>query len=87
MARVSPLKGMPLALLHVGGTQVTDLSPFADCQELKEVTLPPNAKDIEFFLTFPKPERISFTEDEATKARRPDMTAAEFWQEYDAGKK
>ena len=47
--------------------------------------LPPNAMDIEFLRTFPKLERISFRETPNNHIL-PTQTAAEFWQEYDAGK-
>lgn len=61
---------------------VTDLSPLADSKTLTDLTLPPNAKDIEFLRTFPKLERLGFSWD--PKTFLPDKTAAEFWKEWDA---
>jgi Leucine-rich repeat (LRR) protein len=80
---VSPVGGMPLSRLQLNRCAgLTDLSPLADCQELQNLSLPPNAKDIEFLRGFPKLERLSDTED-AKNRYRPDKTAAEFWKEYD----
>jgi len=80
---LSVLRGMPLTDLRLHAcAELTDLSPLADCKELKGVTLPPKAKDYEFLRTFPKLERIGFTDDPNNKWR-PDKTAAEFWQDYD----
>lgn len=83
---LAPLRGMPLTNVRLHNcTELTDLSPLTDCKELKLVTLPPNAKDIEFLRTFPKLERISFKED-SKNGNRPAQTAAEFWKEFDAKK-
>ena len=83
---VSALRGMPLNALFLHGCpDLTDLSPLADCEDLKDITLPPKAKDYEFLRTFPNLERIGFVDD-SKYGYRPDRTAAEFWQEYDAGK-
>jgi hypothetical protein len=46
---------------------------------------PAQAKDFDFLRTFPKLERLSFTEDSTTQM--PDRTAAKFWEEYDAKKR
>lgn len=80
---LSPLRGLLLKALWLSNCkEITDLSPLADCQELTAITLPPKAKDLEFFRKLPKLERISFRED--TKAgNRPAQTAAEFWMEWD----
>jgi hypothetical protein len=84
---LSALRGMPLTDLRLHGcTELTDLSPLADCKELKNLTLPPKAKDFEFLRAFPKLERISFAED-PKDGYRVAQTSAEFWNEYDAKKK
>jgi hypothetical protein len=57
----------------------------AECKELKDVTLPPDAKNIEVLRALPKLERIGFGED-PQNSYRSDQTAAEFWREYDAKK-
>ena len=83
VADLSPLRGLRLTSLRLHGCeQLTDLSPLADCKELNHLTLPPNAKDIEFLRTLPNLARLSFAEDKKD-ASIPDKTAAEFWKEYD----
>jgi hypothetical protein len=84
---VEPLRGMPLTSLKLHRCEeLSDLSPLAECKDLKLLTLPPNAQDIEFLRTLPKLERISFSVD-PNNGYRPDKTAEEFWKEYDAKKK
>ena len=83
---MSPLRGMPLDRLRLGGTPVTDLSPLAEAKGLTSLTLPPNARNIEFLRVFPRLERLGF-KDEAGTGYLPDKTAAEFWKEYDARKR
>jgi len=57
----SVLRQMPLTTVKLNGcTGITDLSPLADREELRIVTLPPNAKNFEFLRAFPKLERIGF---------------------------
>jgi len=87
VADISPLRGMPLKRLRLHDCpELTDLSPLADCMELREITLPPDARNIESLRTLPKLERIGFREDPENRYL-PDMATAEFWQEYDAKKK
>lgn len=87
MTDLAAAREMPLTKLCLHGcTELTDLSPLADCPALKNFTLPPDAKDIEFLRTDPKLERLSFTEDAKLNCR-PAQTAAEFWKDYDAKKK
>jgi serine/threonine protein kinase/tetratricopeptide (TPR) repeat protein len=82
---LAPLGGMPLTGLKLHAcTELTDLSPLADCKELKGITLPPSATDIEFLRTLPKLERLSFKEDNRPGFNRPDKTTEEFWKDYDA---
>ncbi|MDA0921754.1 MAG: hypothetical protein O2945_22020 [Planctomycetota bacterium] len=85
---LAPLRGMPLTSLRLHAcTELTGVSPLADCKELKQVTLPPNAKDIESLRTMPKLERLSFKQDNRPGFYAPSQTAEEFWKEYDAKKK
>ncbi|MDZ4687768.1 MAG: hypothetical protein SH850_22070 [Planctomycetaceae bacterium] len=80
------LRGMPLTSVRlIGCKEITDLSPLADCKELQNITLPPNATNFEFLRAFPKLARIGFQQD-AKSTWLADKTAAEFWQEYDAKK-
>jgi Leucine-rich repeat (LRR) protein len=82
---LSALRGMPLASIRLHGcSELTDISPLANCEKLTNLTLPPNVKNIEFLRALPTLERISFTEQ--TEGWTPDKTAAEFWREYDAKK-
>jgi tetratricopeptide (TPR) repeat protein len=83
---LAPLRGMPLTMLGLSGcTKITDLSPLVDCRKLTALTLPPNAKDIEFLRSLPQLKRLSY-EPDPIDGYRPDKTAAEFWKEYDAKK-
>jgi serine/threonine protein kinase len=81
---LAPLRGMPLVTLGLSGcTKITNLSPLAECRKLAALTLPPNAKDIEFLRSLPQFERLSHAPDLFDRDR-PDKTAGEFWKEYDA---
>ena len=83
VADLSALRGMPLNVLWLSDCpDLTDLSPLADCKELRSVTLPSGAKNFEFLRTFPKIERLGYVED-PKNGYLPDKTAAEFWKEYD----
>ncbi len=86
VTNLAPLRGMPLTMLGLAGcTKITDLSPLVDCHKLTALTLPPNAKDIEFLRRLPQLKRLSY-EPDPIDGYRPDKTAAEFWKEYDAKK-
>jgi Leucine-rich repeat (LRR) protein len=86
LTEISALRGAPLNNLTLHDCpKVTDLAPLANCKSLASLTLPPNAKNIEFLRAFPKLERIGF-KDEPKNGYQPDKTAAEFWNEYDARK-
>ena len=83
---LSALRGMPLTGLKLNACEeLTDVSPLADVKTLEHLTLPPNARNIEFLRALPKLARLSFAEDSGN-GFRPDKTAAEFWKEYDANK-
>jgi Leucine-rich repeat (LRR) protein len=80
---LSALRGMPLTTLKLHDCpELTDLAPLGESKGLTDLTLPPNAKDIEFLRSLPKLERLSFTADRQN-GDRAKQTAAVFWQEYD----
>ncbi|OAI57840.1 hypothetical protein AYO49_06395 [Verrucomicrobiaceae bacterium SCGC AG-212-N21] len=80
---ISVLRGMPLTTLRLCDCQqLNDLSPLAEARGLTFLSLPANAKDIEFLRTFPKLERLSFTEG-THKRWLPSQTTAEFWLQYE----
>jgi hypothetical protein len=84
---LSVLRGMPLTSLRMHSCQeLQDLSPLAEATELKDLTLPPKAKDFDFIRQFTKLDYLSFSET-TSGARRPDKSGAEFWKAYDATKK
>jgi tetratricopeptide (TPR) repeat protein len=73
---------MPLTTLKLHDcTALTDLSPLLDCKGLVDLTVPPNAHEIEILRSLPRLERISLKEDSKLNWR-PDKTAAEFWSSY-----
>jgi serine/threonine protein kinase/Leucine-rich repeat (LRR) protein len=81
VADISALRAMPLMWLKFNEcAELTDLSPRADCKELRTITLPPKARNLEPLRALPKLERISFRDN---SHQLPDMTAKEFWKEYD----
>ena len=83
---IGPVAGMPLEEIKLNDCKLlTDISPLKQCPTLRLVTLPPEARDIEFLRTFPRLERLSYTENDRN-GWRPSQAAAEFWKEYDANK-
>jgi Leucine-rich repeat (LRR) protein len=81
---LSPLSGMPLKILNLRScVSLTDISPLAQCQSLRQLMLPTAAKEIEFLRTFPNLESISYKGGLAGSAPQ---TAKEFWDEYDRSK-
>ena len=83
---ISPVAGMPLVEIKLNDCKLlTDISPLKQCPSLRLVTLPREARDIEFLRAFSKIERLSYAEDDRY-GWRPSQTAAEFWKEYDAAK-
>ena len=82
VADLSVLRGMPLRSLRLHGcTEITNLSPLAGATTLKDLTLPPNAKNFEFLRSLPSLERLSYQDDPLNNFR-PTQTAEEFWAEY-----
>ena len=83
---ITALRGLPLrSLLMCNCKNLIDLSPLSDCQTLQSITLPPRAQDIECLRDLSQLERISFRE-VSRPPFGPDMTAEEFWREYDANR-
>jgi Leucine-rich repeat (LRR) protein len=81
VADISALRRMPLTSIRLHNcAELRDLTPIADAKALTTITLPPNAKDIEFLRAFPKLQSISFEE---SAAGVPDKSATDFWKEYD----
>jgi len=79
---LSALRGMPLVEIRMPWCpQIKDLSPLAQSSTLTSITLPQNARDIEFLRHFTTLRRISYTED--AKTYQPDKTPDKFWKEYD----
>jgi eukaryotic-like serine/threonine-protein kinase len=84
---ISALRGMPLVeLSFLTCTEPIDFAPLAGVTTLKLVTLPTQARNFDFLRALTRLERISYGQD-ADNGYRPDKTAAEFWEEYDAKKK
>lgn len=57
------------------------VDPLAEARPLEVITLPPNARDIEFFRRITTIRHISYTEESNTYL--PDKTADKFSREYD----
>jgi hypothetical protein len=83
VADLTAIRGMPLTSVRLFDCPgLTDLSPLAGATQLRFLTLPASAKNIEFLRQLPKLKRLSFRE----KNLSPAQTTAEFWQEYDAAR-
>jgi hypothetical protein len=83
---ISVLRGMPLQALKLHACkELSDLSPLAEASNLKELTLPPGAKNVEGLRKLPALERLAYGEIDG-RGGPPAQTVAEFWQEYDAKK-
>ena len=81
VANLRPLRGMPLRDLSLMDcTNITDLEPLAQITTLRNVILPPNAKNFDFLRNDPNLERISF---KYQRGQGPAQTAAEFWAAQD----
>ncbi len=84
---ISVLRGMPLTRLRLHDCpDLSDISPIADATEIEELTLPRNAKQIDFLRAFPKLKYLSYVEGPGPDYR-PDKTADKFWEEHDATKR
>ncbi|MFO0915151.1 MAG: protein kinase [Pirellulales bacterium] len=83
---IQPLAGLPLKRLFLGGCEsLTELSPLNEIKSLEQLTLPPNAKEIEFLRSMPQLRRLSFHQD-PNHNWDPDKSVEEFWQGWDAKK-
>jgi hypothetical protein len=82
---ISALRGMPLQALRLHACkELSDLSPLAGADKLKELTVPPGAKNIEVLRKLPALERLAYWEIDG-KGGPPAKTTTEFWAEYDVG--
>ena len=79
MSDLSPLKGMPLAILQCNETQVSDLSPLAGMHLLRVWLTPRNITQGMDVLRQMKSIRFI-----GVRALNP-LPAEEFWKKYDAG--
>ncbi len=92
---ITALKGMPLRRLNLARcANIRDLTPLAECEELRDLVLPPNVGEIypassgiEFLRRLPNLERISYKSTKRGASWTPSQTAEEFWAEYDAREK
>ena len=77
ITNLNALKGMPLRHLRLEGcTQLTDLSPLAQCLNLEVLVLPQRHGDINFLKKLPKLGRLSYYFD---LDERKIQTTANFW--------
>ena len=77
ITNLNALRGMPLRHLRLEGcTQLTDLSPLAQCLNLEVLVLPQRHGDINFLKKLPKLGRLSYYFD---LDERKIQTTANFW--------
>ena len=77
----SPENSRCIVIQDLDCTNITDLSPLeGGMATLKNIILPPHAKDFEFLRNDTHLERISF---EYQSGKGPAETAAEFWAARD----
>ncbi|MBS0262056.1 MAG: hypothetical protein JSS02_08860 [Planctomycetes bacterium] len=86
VADISVLRGMPMRSIRLDDCPlIVDVTPLQDSAEtLVEATLPPHPGDVEFLRHFPRMRRLSFRNN---PYYAPELTAAQFWKEWDAGKR
>jgi hypothetical protein len=78
---LTPLRGMPLSRLAIDGTNDPDLTPLANCQNLKTLVLPLKVRNVGAVRELPNLERISWGWP-GSDDKMPDATT--FWKDYDA---
>ena len=77
---ISSLAGMPLVELSLADcTKLTDVTPLNECQQLENLLLPPNARDVKFLRGQKTLKILSY--------KNLNQSAADFWKEYDASHK
>lgn len=77
---LSPVAGMPLVELSCADcTKLTDVRPLQKCLQLEVLLLPPGAKDVAFLRNMKSLRVVSY--------KNLTQPVAEFWKEYDAGRK
>ncbi len=86
LTSIEALRGKNLGkvLLH-DCAGLTDISPLKDCIGPQDLTLPPEARDIEFLRHKPGLLKLSYAV--APDGRSSAQTVAEFWAAYDAQRK
>jgi hypothetical protein len=82
---LSPLRGTPLRRIILDGSSIRDVSVLAEIKSLEEIILPANAIGVANLQTLPALKRISFS-GIGLGGIVPDLSAAEFWKEFDAKK-
>ncbi|MFO0849911.1 MAG: protein kinase [Gemmataceae bacterium] len=86
VADLSVLRGMPLVILRLTGCKrLEDVSALKEITTLTDLTLPPQAKNVELLRKLPNLVRVGYEEDK-NNGYRPDLTAAEFWANFDRAK-
>jgi len=74
---LNPLRGLPLEKLNLYGIeQPIDLSPLADCHELRELSLPKHPLNLPALRTLPNLQRIAHDE-----RQEGYLSAGEFWKD------
>jgi serine/threonine protein kinase/Leucine-rich repeat (LRR) protein len=85
---LSKLAGVPLKVLRIDNTPVTDLQPLLSCPTLEWVTIPSGAKNPGVLRSLPKLVRLSEQWDDRFlffgRQGGPLQPAAEYWKQYDA---
>jgi hypothetical protein len=78
VTRLEPLRTLPLTALHLDLCKPgIDLSPLADIQSLRALTLPPKPRHLEALRKLPHLEYLSYEWND--EANRPAQTVEEFW--------
>ena len=77
---LSPLVGLPLKTIFFDHTKVTDVAPLASIRTLSEILLPSGVTNIATLRALPGLRRISFFQQDSSRAAQ---TAEEFWKAWD----
>ncbi len=78
---LSALAGMALTKADLDGTSITDLGPLLECQTLRSLVLPRNARDVAALRRLPVLGSLSY---ESASFGEPTQRAADFWKAFDA---
>lgn len=85
VTNLASIRSLPLKELHLNDTIITDLSAVTEIKTLEILQLPESAEGIEQLRELPALRRLAFKWDLSQK--QVALTAAEFWADYDAGKR